>query len=186
MPDLYLQMSNLKNAITISGQMVFNPISVREISQNFPDSKVHGAHMRPTWVLSAQGGPHVGPIEFAIWVDIEFLDFLAHLPTVPPKPWHSTSTCHLQPLQQLVRISAHAVWLLCYIRVQGDIGRSHGETMCSLVKWRSRGSWSSSWQTEMKMNLFHHKSIANEKAIHLIILIRTLMARIICPREIWK
>ena len=27
----------------------------------YPDSKVHGANMGPTWVLSAQDGPHVGP-----------------------------------------------------------------------------------------------------------------------------
>ena len=29
----------------------------------FPDSKVHGANMGPTWVLSAPDGPHVGPQE---------------------------------------------------------------------------------------------------------------------------
>ena len=143
-------MSNLKTAITISGQMVFNPIFVREISQNFPDSKVHGAHLGPTWVLSAPGGTHVGPIDLAFRVDIKFIDVLVHLPTVPPAPWHSTSTCHPQPLQQLVRTSAHAVWLLCYFRVRGEIGRSHGEAMCSQVEWRSRGSWSSSWQQKWK------------------------------------
>ena len=27
---------------------------------NIRDSKVHGANMGPTWVLSAPGGPHVG------------------------------------------------------------------------------------------------------------------------------
>ena len=27
---------------------------------NIPDSKVHGANMGPTWVLSAPGGLHVG------------------------------------------------------------------------------------------------------------------------------
>ena len=31
------------------------------------DSKVHVAHMGPTWVLSAPGGPHVGPKNVAIW-----------------------------------------------------------------------------------------------------------------------
>ena len=30
-----------------------------------PDRKVHGAHMGPTWVLSASDGPHVGPINLA-------------------------------------------------------------------------------------------------------------------------
>ena len=28
---------------------------------NIPDSKVHGANIGPTWVLSAPDGPHVGP-----------------------------------------------------------------------------------------------------------------------------
>ena len=32
----------------------------------FPDSKVHVANMGPTWVLPAPGGPHVGPMNFAI------------------------------------------------------------------------------------------------------------------------
>ena len=31
-----------------------------------PDSKVHGANMEPTWVLSAPDGPHVGPVNLAI------------------------------------------------------------------------------------------------------------------------
>ena len=31
-----------------------------------PDSKVHGANMGPTWVLSAPGGSHVGPINLVI------------------------------------------------------------------------------------------------------------------------
>ena len=31
-----------------------------------PDSKVHVANMEPTWVLSAPGGPHVGPMNLAI------------------------------------------------------------------------------------------------------------------------
>ena len=32
----------------------------------FPDSKVHGANMGPTWVLSAPDGPHVSPMNLAI------------------------------------------------------------------------------------------------------------------------
>ena len=30
-----------------------------------PDNKVHGANMKPTWVLSAPDLPHVGPMNFA-------------------------------------------------------------------------------------------------------------------------
>ena len=36
------------------------------ISKTTSDSKVHVAHVGPTWDLSAPGGPHVGPINFAI------------------------------------------------------------------------------------------------------------------------
>ena len=38
----------------------------RGITQNIPDSNVHGANMGPTWVLSAPDGPHVGPMNLAI------------------------------------------------------------------------------------------------------------------------
>ena len=38
---------------------------------DIPDSKVHGANMGPTWVLSAPDGPHVGLMNFAIRVDFQ-------------------------------------------------------------------------------------------------------------------
>ena len=39
---------------------------------NHPDSKVHGANMGPTWVLSAPDGPHVGPMNLAIRATIVY------------------------------------------------------------------------------------------------------------------
>ena len=33
-----------------------------------PDSKVHGADMGPIWGRQDPGGPHVGPMNLAIWV----------------------------------------------------------------------------------------------------------------------
>ena len=35
---------------------------------NYPDSKVHGVNMGPTWNLWAPDGPHVGPMNLAIKV----------------------------------------------------------------------------------------------------------------------
>ena len=32
-----------------------------------PNSKVHGANMGPIWGRQDPGGPHVGPMNFAIW-----------------------------------------------------------------------------------------------------------------------
>ena len=37
----------------------------------YPDSKVHGANMGPTWVLSAPDGPHVGRMNLTIRVYIQ-------------------------------------------------------------------------------------------------------------------
>ena len=34
---------------------------------NNPNSKVHGANMGPIWGRQDPGGPHVGPMNFAIW-----------------------------------------------------------------------------------------------------------------------
>ena len=41
--------------------------------QPYPDSKVHGANMGPTWGRQDPGGTHVGPMNFAIWLYFRFL-----------------------------------------------------------------------------------------------------------------
>ena len=53
----------------------------------FPDSKVHGANMGPTWVLSAPGGPHVVPMNLAIRVPFP----ITAAALLPPynKPFHT-------------------------------------------------------------------------------------------------
>ena len=44
-----------------------------------PDSKVHGANMGPLWGWQDPGGPHVGPMNSAIWVGLDPNDsFIAH------------------------------------------------------------------------------------------------------------
>ena len=40
--------------------------TLRGMTRAIPDSKVHGANMGPTWVLSAPDGPHVGLMNLAI------------------------------------------------------------------------------------------------------------------------
>ena len=38
-----------------------------------PDSKIHGATMGPIWDRQDPDGPHVGPMNFAIWEVATFL-----------------------------------------------------------------------------------------------------------------
>ena len=40
--------------------------SISSIPRQYPDNKVHGANMWPTWVLWAPDGPHIGPMNLAI------------------------------------------------------------------------------------------------------------------------
>ena len=40
---------------------------VKYLLHIFPDNKVHVAHMGPIWGRQDPGGPHVGPMNFAIW-----------------------------------------------------------------------------------------------------------------------
>ena len=35
-----------------------------------PDSKVHWDNMGPIWGRQSPGGPHVGPMNLAIWEDL--------------------------------------------------------------------------------------------------------------------
>ena len=44
--------------------------------QTAPDSKVHGANMGPIWGRQDPGGPHVGPMNFAIWGSTQIYTFL--------------------------------------------------------------------------------------------------------------
>ena len=50
------------------GFVMFIVLLVPTVNHKYPDSKVHGANMGPTWVLSAPDGPYVGPMDLAIWV----------------------------------------------------------------------------------------------------------------------
>ena len=43
-------------------------IMIGMLLYDYPDSKVHGTNMGPTWGLSAPDGPHVGPMNLAIKV----------------------------------------------------------------------------------------------------------------------
>ena len=42
-------------------------VSYIEADITVPDNKFHGANMGPIWGWQDPGGPHVGPMDFAIW-----------------------------------------------------------------------------------------------------------------------
>ena len=62
----------------------------------YPDSKVHVANIGPTWVLSAQAGPHVGPVNLAIRVIM-----LEHVYTIPKCRCYNRQTKYEHKLCQV-------------------------------------------------------------------------------------
>ena len=42
-------------------------LTVLMLYHNIPDNKVHGANIGPIWGRKDPGGPHVGPMNLAIW-----------------------------------------------------------------------------------------------------------------------
>ena len=50
------------------------------------DSKVHGAKMRSTWVLSGPDGPHVGPMNLAIRVGT-CMSYVSYVICTKPQAW---------------------------------------------------------------------------------------------------
>ena len=78
-------LSKLSNWLSkLSSCHTSNQITFQELTRIDPDSKVHGANMGPTWVLSAPDGPHVGPMNLAIRGSVEYsssgVDYLKRLP----------------------------------------------------------------------------------------------------------
>ena len=61
----FMKRKHHKNIITF--RAMYTSLCFLKSNHN-PDSKVHGANMGPTWVLSAPDGPHVGPMNLAIRV----------------------------------------------------------------------------------------------------------------------
>ena len=73
MPDLWI-LQYLAYVVFLRGNTLSTSYSIIFIINHLiatPDRKVHGANTGPTWVLSAPGGPHVGPMNLAIRDSIE-------------------------------------------------------------------------------------------------------------------
>ena len=51
-----------------ASELICHMLTGFTIAWCLPDSKAHGANMGPTWGRQAPGGPHVGPMNLAIWV----------------------------------------------------------------------------------------------------------------------
>ena len=95
--------------------------SVDRLVFTYPDSKVHGTNMGPTWGRQDPGGPHVGHMNLAIWVfyqhtymisftPLSMTSFLSNIPQhiechwiqtcwyfVETHSWRNKTLCYIDP-----------------------------------------------------------------------------------------
>ena len=67
-PDQTVERTNETPLISDATALVIGVTVMTMCQFYYPDSKVHGANMGPTWALSAPVGPNVGPMNLAIRV----------------------------------------------------------------------------------------------------------------------
>ena len=84
-----------------------------------PYSKIHGANMEPIWGRQDPGGPHVGPMNFAIWVSIatpvEHLQCLETLSTMT----FPVCGIHFQNSTDVYCLSNKYNWMIFYKYLNG-------------------------------------------------------------------
>ena len=61
-PAVRVEQRNASRVVTSRQQEQTGSLGV------YSDSKVHGANTGPIWGRQGPGGPHVGPMNLAIWV----------------------------------------------------------------------------------------------------------------------
>ena len=106
-----------------------------------PDSKVHVTNMGPTWVLSAPGGPHVGPTNFVIRVVCALSSMSKVVIFVVSIVW---STCCMQPRDQ-------NAFLVYTTRVTAV-----GNLSCALCFCWKQFNWWSINMSYHKPHIFHY------------------------------
>ena len=84
----------------------------------FPDSKVHGANMGPIWAQQDPGGPHVGPMNFAIWVPLPQLPLQLHsfilLDAADRDPYFNNRQCN-QPVHMKYKNNVNISFMIVYV-----------------------------------------------------------------------
>ena len=67
-----MEVNPLCNTYMVSNwPITVDNLGLMEQNETIPDSKVHGANMGPILGRQDPDGPHVGPMNFAIWDCIE-------------------------------------------------------------------------------------------------------------------
>ena len=84
--------------------------------ETYPDSKVHGANMGLIWGWQDPGGPHVGPMNFAIWVKTKIPEIIYVPPCIAFHPYHQRFLKFIIAKKLMTKICTffYPIYHLCY------------------------------------------------------------------------
>ena len=112
---------------------------VTRSGEGYPDSKVHGANMGPIWGRQDPGGPHVSPMNFAIWVALLPKFSTSERRLTFHRCWNHFNFC--------CTFDAH--WYRIHVYVFTRIyTHNHGIGWERLIGWLGEGDWLRDWLTD--------------------------------------
>ena len=145
---MQLKLSSAKMAVILTrGRWVLK-------KRPYPDSKVNGANMGPTWVLSAPRGSHVGLMNLAICVYVPYLwgwcGLVLGRRCLNWPMWPASRRCHRRRLVVAVHISR----LQSHTRLVSCLSRDHegGGVICLISKYLVGYQW-----TDRDMSWWRHQ-----------------------------
>ena len=104
--------------------IVGEPFKCRSVSlhiRDLPDSKIHGANMGPTWVLSAPAGPHFGLMNMNLTIRVELCHHCAcRRPWLSMVPDHFFTTWH------------NSKWLPKHFKTSGTSSFNFKQSFCTI------------------------------------------------------
>ena len=134
---MQLKLSSAKMAVILTrGRWVLK-------KRPYPDSKVNGANMGPTWVLSAPRGSHVGLMNLAICVCVPYLwgwcGLVLGRRCLNWPMWPASRRCHRRRLVVAVHISR----LQSHTRLVSCLSRDHEgvDVICFISKYLVGYRW---------------------------------------------
>ena len=94
--------SNYRKNLHDTGTVIYGNVDISALRYgcNYPDSKVHGTNMGPTWGRQDPDGPHGGPMNRIIWVWTCCAQYYLHFKFQCSRSIHIYVSCDTNVLQE--------------------------------------------------------------------------------------
>ena len=139
----------------------------------YPDNKVHGANMGPTWIMSAPDGPPVCSMNIAIWVRLCLTDTIQFQSFSSAHDIYAIFFIHVIPCKKLKFVCFFYLWdpieFFRHACTQEIKGRKHFMCYSKFYVYRHdrrNFSWKIYWLLTNGGNVYFVTQINRTRATH--------------------